>query len=384
MPSITVRDLTIRYDQVLAVNNLALHVEEGEFMVLLGASGSGKTSTLRAIAGLERPADGEITFGDCCMFSAPLAVDVPPARRGVGMVFQNYALYPHMTTMENVAFPLKTKRVARERIALAVEQALALADLTGLEERYPRQLSGGQQQRVALARMLVGQPEVLLFDEPLSNVDAKLRVALRTDLKRLQRRIGATSLYVTHDVSEAFALADRIAIMFHGVIHQIGRADDLYRRPETLQVAEMTGLPQSNLVRGTVTRSDGSVMLVPEPAPAQPFRLLALTGAFSGQRVVLNVRVEDLEMVPADRQEEAGPLFEVFAVLPQGAATLIHLRFEGRREELVARVAGPVPPWRSGQRAYLRVRRGNLYDAATERLIDSFDLTALPAQRGSG
>ena len=225
MPSITARDLTIRYDQVLAVNNLALHVEEGEFMVLLGASGSGKTSTLRAIAGLERPTEGEITFGDHCMFSALLAVDVPPARRGVGMVFQNYALYPHMTAMENVAFPLKTQRMAREQIALKVEQALALVDLAGLEERYPRQLSGGQQQRVALARMLVGQPEVLLFDEPLSNVDAKLRVALRTDLKRLHRRTGATSLYVTHDVSEAFAMADRIAIMFHGVIHQIGRAD---------------------------------------------------------------------------------------------------------------------------------------------------------------
>ena len=348
-------------------------------MVLLGASGSGKTSTLRAIAGLERPAEGDISFGDHCMFSAALAVDVPPARRGVGMVFQNYALYPHMTAMQNVAFPLKTQRLPRERIALAVEQALALVDLTGLEERYPRQLSGGQQQRVALARMLVGQPEVLLFDEPLSNVDAKLRVALRTDLKRLQRRIGATSLYVTHDVSEAFAMADRVAIMFHGVIHQIGRADDLYHRPETVQVAEMTGLPRSNLVPARVTRADGGVLLAAAAAPDRPFRLPALHGAFNGQRVVLNVRVEDLEMVPAGRQEDAGPVFEVFAVLPQGAATLIHLRFAGRREELVARVAGAVSPWRPGQRVHLRVRRGNLYDAATERLIDSFDGAALAA-----
>ena len=379
MPSITVRDLTIRYDQVLAVNNLALHVEEGEFMVLLGASGSGKTSTLRAIAGLERPVDGEITFGDHCMFSAALAVDVPPARRGVGMVFQNYALYPHMTAMQNVAFPLKTQRLPRERIALAVEQALALVDLTGLEERYPRQLSGGQQQRVALARMLVGRPQVLLFDEPLSNVDAKLRVALRTDLKRLQRRIGATSLYVTHDVSEAFSMADRIAIMFNGVVHQIGRADDLYHRPETLQVAEMTGLPQSNLVPAKVARTDRGVLLAAAASPDHPFRLPALSGAFNGQRVVLNVRVEDLEMVPAGRQEDAGPLFEVFAVLPQGAATLVHLRFAGRREELLARVAGAVPPWRPGQRVHLRVLRGNLYDAATERLIDSFDVAALAA-----
>ena len=379
MPSITVRDLTIRYDQVLAVNNLALHVDEGEFMVLLGASGSGKTSTLRAIAGLERPSDGEITFGDRCMFSAPLAVDVPPARRGVGMVFQNYALYPHMTAMQNVAFPLKTQRMPREKIALAVEQALALVDLTGLEQRYPRQLSGGQQQRVALARMLVGQPEVLLFDEPLSNVDAKLRVALRTDLKRLHRRIGATSLYVTHDVSEAFALADRVAIMFHGVIHQVGRADDLYHRPETPQVAEMTGLPQSNLIFATVTRTDGHVRLAPEADPARPFPLPAMSGAFSGQRAVLNVRVEDLEIIGAGEAEAAGPLFEVFAVLPQGAATLIHLRFAGRREELVARVPRAAPAWRSGQRVHLRLRRGNLYDAATERLIDSFDCAALPS-----
>ena len=384
MPSITVHDLTIRYDQVLAVNNLTLHVEEGEFMVLLGASGSGKTTTLRAIAGLERPAEGEIVFGDRCMFSAPRAVDLPPARRGVGMVFQNYALYPHMTVMQNVAFPLKTQRVAREKIALAVEQALALVDLTGLEQRYPRQLSGGQQQRVALARMLVGQPEVLLFDEPLSNVDAKLRGSLRTELKRLHRRIGATSLYVTHDVSEAFALADRIAIMFHGVIHQIGRAGDLYHRPETVQVAEMTGLPQSNLIPGTVTRSGGDLLLAPEAAPGQPFRLPIMGGAFTGQRVVLNVRVEDLEIVAAGEPEPAGPWFEVFAVLPQGAATLIHLRFPGRREEVVARVARAAPVWRTGQRVYLQVRRGNLYDAATERLIDSFDGAALPAHSARG
>ena len=378
MPSITVHDLTIRYDQVLAVNNLALHVEEGEFMVLLGASGSGKTSTLRAVAGLERPAEGEIVFGDRCMFSAPLAVDVPPARRGVGMVFQNYALYPHMTTMGNVAFPLKTQRVPREKIALAVEQALALVDLTGLEERYPRQLSGGQQQRVALARMLVGQPEVLLFDEPLSNVDAKLRGSLRTDLKRLHRKTGATSLYVTHDVTEAFALADRIAIMFHGMIHQIGRADDLYHRPETVQVAEMTGLPRSNLIPATVTRADDGVLLAPEAAPGQPFRLPALRAAFTGQRVVLNARVEDLQMVAAAAQEH-GPPCEVFAVLPQGAATLVHLRFPGRREELVVRVTRDAPPWRAGQRVVVQVRRGNIYDAATERLIESFDRTALPA-----
>ncbi len=377
MPSITVRDLTIRYDQVLAVNNLALHVEEGEFMVLLGASGSGKTSTLRAIAGLESPADGEILFGERCMFSAREAIDLPPARRGVGMVFQNYALYPHMTALDNVAFPLKTQRMPREKIALAVEQALALVDLTGLEQRYPRQLSGGQQQRVALARMLVGRPEVLLFDEPLSNVDAKLRVALRSDLKRLQRRIGATSLYVTHDVAEAFALADRIAIMFHGVIHQVGRAADLYHRPETLQVAEMTGLPQSNLIPATVTRAAGEVLLAAVPAPGAPFRLPAMNGAFHGQRAVLNVRVEDLEVMAAGGEAgAAGPAFEVYAVLPQGASTLIHLRYPGCREELVARVPGAAPAWRAGQRVTVRLRRGNLYDAATERLIDSFDRAA--------
>ena len=376
MPSITVRDLTIRYDQVLAVDNLALHVEEGEFMVLLGASGSGKTSTLRAIAGLEPPAAGEILFGDRCMFSAAAGVDLPPARRGVGMVFQNYALYPHMTCLDNAAFPLKAQRLPREKIALAVEQALALVDLTGLEQRYPRQLSGGQQQRVALARMLVGRPEVLLFDEPLSNVDAKLRVALRADLKRLQRRIGATSLYVTHDVSEAFALADRIAIMFDGVIHQVGRAADLYHRPETLQVAEMTGLPQSNLIPAAMTRTGDAVLAAAAAAPGEPFRLPAMRGAFSGQRAVLNVRVEDLELVAAGAQPAAGPACEVYAVLPQGAATLIHLRFPGRRDELVARVPGAAPQWRAGQRVVVQVRRGNLYDAATERLVASFDRTA--------
>ncbi len=213
-----------------------LIVEDGEFLTLLGPSGCGKTTTLRMIAGFERPDRGEI------LFDGRPVNDLPPYERNIGIVFQDYALFPHMTIFKNVAFGLEMKRLPKSEIERKVRWALEIVGLTGLENRYPEQLSGGQQQRVALARALVVEPEVLLLDEPLSNLDAKIRERLRGEIKRIQRELGITTVYVTHDQEEAMAISDRIAVMNFGKVEQVGRPLELYYRPKTEFVARFLGL----------------------------------------------------------------------------------------------------------------------------------------------
>ena len=338
-------------------------------MVVVGASGCGKTTMLRAIAGLEQPLAGEIQIGGEPVFSEPHQIDVAPARRRVGMVFQSYALYPHMTVEQNVAFPLRTRRVGRGRIGRAVRQALDIVELIGMERRYPRELSGGQQQRVAIARALVRQPQVLLLDEPLSNVDPKLRAQLRAELKQLHRRIGSTTLYVTHDVAEAMALGDRVAAMFGGEIHQVGRPADLYRTPVTVPVAALFGAHGGALLRGTVVAlPDGGPALHPEGSASQTVPLSPDASLFPGQRVVMDVRAENVAVLDAAAGEPAAARVEVAAAQPEGAASVLHLRLSDGRQELVARYAGPQPP-RPGQSLAVRVLGGNVYDAGTQRLI---------------
>ncbi|NJE30455.1 ABC transporter ATP-binding protein [Thermococcus sp. 18S1] len=218
----------------LEISELA--VKDGEFLTLLGPSGCGKTTTLRMIAGFEKPERGEI------LFDGRRVNDLPPYERGIGIVFQDYALFPHMTVFKNIAFGLEMKRLPRAEIERRVRWALELAGLEGLEKRYPEQLSGGQQQRVALARALVVEPEVLLLDEPLSNLDAKIRERLRGEIKRIQRELGITTIYVTHDQEEAMAVSDRIAVMNVGHIEQVGKPLELYYRPKTEFVARFLGL----------------------------------------------------------------------------------------------------------------------------------------------
>ena len=213
-----------------------LIVEDGEFLTLLGPSGCGKTTTLRMIAGFERPDRGEI------LFDGRPVNDLPPYERNIGIVFQDYALFPHMTVFKNVAFGLEMKRFPKSEIERKVRWALEIVGLTGLENRYPEQLSGGQQQRIALARALVVEPEVLLLDEPLSNLDAKIRERLRGEIKRIQRELGITTVYVTHDQEEAMAISDRIAVMNFGKVEQVGRPLELYYRPKTEFVARFLGL----------------------------------------------------------------------------------------------------------------------------------------------
>ncbi len=250
MPVVRLVNLQKRFGAVTAVDGVSLEVAEGNIHTLLGPSGCGKTTTLRCIAGLERPDDGEIVIGGKIMAAPERGIFVPPERRGLGMVFQSYALWPHLTVAENIAFGLRQQKRSRAEVVARVAEVLALTQLTGLETRYPSEISGGQQQRVALARSLALRPGVLLFDEPLSNLDAKLRESMRLELRELQRALGITSVYVTHDQVEAMVISDRISVMHRGRILQTGTARELYERPADPFVADFLGA--SNFLRGRV------------------------------------------------------------------------------------------------------------------------------------
>ncbi|MGH3640686.1 MAG: ABC transporter ATP-binding protein [Mycobacterium sp.] len=239
---INVQGLTLRYGDTAAVQDLDLTVGDGESLVLLGQSGCGKTSTMRCIAGLERPSTGRITVGDRVLFDSDHGTDCPPHKRNIGMVFQSYAIWPHMTVFDNVAFPLTMQRVNKSEIKRRVAETLELVGLEGFADRGASLLSGGQMQRVALARSVVMRPSVMLLDEPLSNLDARLRHRLRGDLRELQVRLGLTSVYVTHDQEEALALADRIAMMQHGRIVQIGGPNEIYAKPLSASIADFLGV----------------------------------------------------------------------------------------------------------------------------------------------
>jgi len=281
MSSITLRSLTKRFGAVTAVQQFSLEIQEGELITLLGPSGCGKTTTLRLIGGFETPDDGEIRFGD-----RPIT-PLPPERRNIGIVFQSYALFPHMMVWQNIAFGLQMRRESPLSIRRRVGAILEKVQLRGMEERYPHQLSGGQQQRVALARALVTNPAVLLLDEPLANLDAKLREDMRFYIRQLQRDVGITTIYVTHDQAEAMVLADRIAVMRDGVLQQIGRPEEIYRRPSNAWVAEFIGL--SNFISGTVTGRENGNLVVRTAAGT-----FTSAGAVDGGEVLICVRPEVL------------------------------------------------------------------------------------------
>jgi iron(III) transport system ATP-binding protein len=247
---VELKNLRKVYGKAVAVDGIDLEIAKGEFMTLLGPSGCGKTTTLRMIAGLVEPTDGEIRVGGKLLSSPGIKV-VPPEKRNMGMVFQSYAVWPHMRVFENVAFPLHNLKKSKDEIRRRVNAALELVKLGGLEDRYPSHLSGGQQQRVALARAMAVEPDILLFDEPLSNLDAKLREEMRFELKEIQRRIGVTSIYVTHDQAEAMAISDRIAVLSQGKIKQLGKPCEIYDSPQDPFTAEFIGL--ANLLPGKVT-----------------------------------------------------------------------------------------------------------------------------------
>jgi iron(III) transport system ATP-binding protein len=247
---IEISNLTVRYGDVLAVDGVSLTVDQGEHVTLLGPSGCGKTTTLRAIAGLEEPSDGTIRIAGVTVYSATERLSVPAERRGISMVFQSYAVWPHMSVLDNVAYGLRVRKLPREEVTREAERALDLVQMRGFANRSAALLSGGQQQRVALARAIAFSPTVLLFDEPLSNLDAKLRAEMRVELRDLQRRLGVTSVYVTHDQEEALAISDRVVVMNVGGIEQIGTPEDIYNRPKTRFIADFVG--SANLIAGKV------------------------------------------------------------------------------------------------------------------------------------
>jgi iron(III) transport system ATP-binding protein len=253
-----IQSLYKTFNRVVAVNQLNLEINEGEFFTLLGSSGCGKTTTLRLVGGLEKPDGGEIYLAGKCLASEGRQLFVKPEKRHMGMVFQSYALWPHMTVARNVAFGLQERRVEKAEIARRVEAALKLVGLSDLAGRRPSQLSGGQQQRVALARTIAVEPKILLLDEPLSNLDAKLRIQVRRELRELQQRLGLTTILVTHDQEEANTICDRVAVMNAGVVQQVGTPTDIYERPNNLFVANFLGT--ANIIEGRIT-GDGSQRL---------------------------------------------------------------------------------------------------------------------------
>lgn len=262
MARVEVKNVVKRFGKVTAVNGVSLVVEDGEFFTILGPSGCGKTTLLRIIAGLEIPDEGDV------IIDGKVVTNLHPRDRDVAMVFQNYALYPHMTVFENIAFPLRTRKkelgLSEDDIKRMVKSTAEFLGIADLLDRYPSQLSGGQQQRVALARALVRKPKVWLLDEPLSNLDAKLRVLMRSELKKIQRSLGVTTVYVTHDQVEAMAMSDKIAVMNKGVVLQVGRPDDLYYKPVDTFVATFIGSPPMNLLPCTLERVSAREYVVPE------------------------------------------------------------------------------------------------------------------------
>lgn len=299
MPAARVRAISKLFAGELAVNDVSFDVSPGELLTLLGPSGCGKTTTLRAIAGLERISAGEIFLGDRVVSSASRGLHLNPEKRDVGMVFQSYAIWPHMSVFDNVAYPLRCRKVQKSEVQRRVHQGLRLVEMDAYQDRPATLLSGGQQQRVALARAMVMEPSVLLLDEPLSNLDAQLRVQMRAHIKELQQRTGLTMIYVTHDQAEAMALSDRVIVMNHGVIAQIGTPEEIYGRPRSRFVADFVGA--ANFIKGevlgagmephTLRVSTGTETLICSLAQGLALGERNLT---PGARVVLMVRPEKI------------------------------------------------------------------------------------------
>ncbi len=289
---IAVEHLTKRFGSLAAVSGVSLAVEDGELFTLLGPSGCGKTTLLRLIAGFYAADEGELRFGDKRMN------DVPAHERGIGMVFQNYALWPHMTVAENVAYGLKLRKISAPDIAARVRGALSKVELAGLDARYPGQLSGGQQQRVALARALVLNPQILLLDEPLSNLDAKIRVQVRSEIRKLQQELAITTIYVTHDQEEALAMSDRIAVFSQGRVCQIGPPKTLYERPATRFVAYFIGI--NNFIEGRVSAVDGERRILRAQTALGELAAIHDERLRPGDSCVLCIRPENLAIGDAD------------------------------------------------------------------------------------
>jgi len=342
----------------VAVHGASFEIANGELMVLVGPSGCGKSTLLRMIAGLEEISDGTLSIGD------RVVNDTAPKDRDIAMVFQNYALYPHMTVAENLAFGLKLRGHAKAEIEARVREAAQTLGLEAMLDKLPREMSGGQRQRVALGRALVREPAVFLLDEPLSNLDAKLRHSMRTEIARLHRQLGATMVYVTHDQVEAMTLGQRIVVLNEGQVQQIDTPMNLYQRPANLFVAGFLGSPAMNVVYGRVARGDG-LQLVLDDGSNLPLPTAPAPERVAGERIALGFRPEHLQPVG-----EGGPGFDVWVegVEPVGNEVFLNLAFG--KQALVARVAPQVMP-RAGEQLRMQIDGAHLhlFDAESGRRL---------------
>lgn len=355
--TITIKNLTKRFGDVAAVNNVSLEIEPGSFLTLLGPSGCGKTTLLRCIAGLEDPDEGEIYIGDKLIFSSQKGISLPAGERDLGLVFQNYALWPHMTVYKNITFALEIRKMSKQEMDKRVKEALAEVQMDGYEDRYPREMSGGQQQRIALARMLAYRPKVFLMDEPLSNLDARLRMDMRTELKRMHHVAGATTIYVTHDQVEALTMSSKIAVMKLGIIQQLDTPDRIYHFPANLFVADFIGNPKVNLLEGSVNGSD-CVQVADFKIP--------MNARFASGKTVIAVRPEDIAV--SIRPEPDAVEFTAYSVLPAGAdSTIVAQRGE---TEVTVKVMG-ISKIHMDEKIWLKFdpETLNLYDKESGNLL---------------
>lgn len=325
MAEIVLRDLVKRFGSTVAVAGVDLRIEDGEFLIMVGPSGCGKTTTLNMISGLETPTSGEVAIG------GQVVNDLEPGERGLGMVFQDLALFPHMTVFENIAFGLRVKKAGEAEVGRRVREAAEAMHIGALLDKRPGECSGGEAQRVALARTIVNDPSVFLMDEPLSSLDAKLRLDMRTELKHLHHRLRATFVYVTHDQAEAMTMADRIVVMQGGRIEQVGAPLEIYRRPASRFVAGFFGVPTMNFLEGEVAAGAGGGLEFRSARVVQPLPASTPAGA-AGRAATLGVRAEHVRLAPS----EDGP-GRVTLTEPLGAETLVFFEFGGSAP-LVAKV----------------------------------------------
>lgn len=355
MSYLVLKDLEKKYTDKgpLIVNKMNLSIEQGEFIVFLGPSGCGKTTTIRMISGLEETSAGDI------LVEGESILDKLPKDRGVSMIFQSYAIWPHMTVFENIAYPLKLQKVPKEEIKERVQVAAAAADITALLDRYPAQMSGGQRQRVAVARAIVVKPKIFLMDEPLSNLDAKLRVSMRTELKNIHIKENSTSIFVTHDQSEAMSLADRIVVMYKGVIEQIGTPMEVYHDCATKFVAEFIGSPPTNFFDAVIEESNGNLYAAVEGFKYKiEDKLMDALKPYVGKIVDLGIRPEFIN-INLDGKDENGYLCEsvVNFAEPQGTHAIIIVEIGGVETKIMTTTHMEIKP---GTPMSLSVRDGEV------------------------
>jgi inositol-phosphate transport system ATP-binding protein len=358
LASIVLENITKRFGKVTALDGVNLQIDDGEFIVLLGPSGSGKTTLMYLIAGIYRPTSGRI------LFDGKDVTNLSPKDRNVGLVFQNWALYPHMKVFENIAFPLTLKKMDKRTIQERVHQVASMLKIEALLERYPWQLSGGQQQRVAIARALVKQPQILLFDEPLSNLDALLRIGVRTELKRLQKNLSITSVYVTHDQAEALAIADRIAVINNGKLIQVGTPEEIYYQPKHMFVAGFVGNPPANLL---TVESDGTRLTIDGKSLEAPIELLHRIS--NKRRFVLGFRPEKGVLLDHITENTVGIEVQIYEVESMGREQIVTVSIE---QTMVKVLRSSEEKFHLGQKLFLCVEMKDLmlFDFDTNEALD--------------